>query len=60
LHTPADIHFGRAEVVQLDRARVLQAAYAAHPERFVRQAPLPPALPGPAWINKPPEVLAAH
>lgn len=56
LHTPADIHFGRAPQLQLDRARVLEAAYAAHPERFVRQLPLPPALPGPAWINRPMEV----
>jgi putative transposase len=55
-HTPADIHFGRAPLLQLDRARVLEAAYAAHPERFVRQLPLPPPLPGPAWINRPMEV----
>ena len=55
-HTPADVHFGRAGLAQLERARVLQEAYAAHPERFVRQTPVPPALPGPAWINKPPEV----
>jgi putative transposase len=57
-HTPADVHFGRAGLAQLERVRVLQAAYAAHPERFVRQAPVPPALPGPAWINKPQEVPA--
>jgi putative transposase len=55
-HTAADVHFGRAEGVQLERARVLQAAYAAHPERFVHQLPLPAALPGPAWINRPTEV----
>jgi putative transposase len=55
-HTPADMHFGRAGVAQLERARVLQAAYAAHPERFVQHAPVPPTLPGPAWINKPAEV----
>lgn len=57
LHTPADVHFGRAPFIQLERARVLEVAYAAHPERFVRQLPLPPPLPGPAWINKPQEVL---
>ena len=56
LHTPADVHFGRAPEIQLARARVLEAAYLAHPERFVRQLPLPPLLPGPAWINKPQEV----
>jgi putative transposase len=56
LHTPADVHFARAPFIQLQRAHVLQAAYAAHPERFVRHLPLPPALPGPAWINRPQEV----
>jgi putative transposase len=55
-HTPADVHFGRAAAAQVVRAHVLQDAYAAHPERFVRQAPVPPPLPGPAWINKPLEV----
>jgi putative transposase len=59
-HTPAAIHFSHAEAIQLERARVLQAAYAAHPERFVRQAPIPPPLPGPAWINKPVEVSPAQ
>jgi putative transposase len=56
LHTPADVHFGRAANIQLERARVLEAVYAAHLERFVRQLPLPPPLPGPAWINRPTEV----
>src|SRR6266568_708476 len=41
------------ESIQVDHARVLRAAYVAHPERFVRQVPVPPPLPGPAWINKP-------
>ncbi len=58
-HTPADVHFGRAGAAQVERARVLQEAYATHPERFVRQAPVPPPLPGPAWINKPVEVSPA-
>ena len=56
-HTPAAVHFGHAEGLQLERARVLQAAYAAHPERFVRHPPVPPQLPGVAWINKPMEVI---
>jgi putative transposase len=55
-HTPAAVHFGRAERIQVERAGVLQAAHVAHPERFVRQLPVPPPLPGPAWINKPVEV----
>jgi putative transposase len=58
-HTPATVHFGRAESIHLDRARVLEAAYAAHPERFVRQPPVPPQLPGIVWINKPTEVRPA-
>jgi putative transposase len=52
-HTPADVHTGRAALVRAQRAEVLAAAYAAHPERFVRQPPEPPALPHVAWINKP-------
>ena len=52
-HTPADVHYGRAELVQAQRATVLDAAYAAHPERFVTKPPAPPALPTAAWINKP-------
>ncbi len=31
------------------------SAYAAHPERFVRKAPEPPALPTVAWMNRPEE-----
>jgi putative transposase len=43
-HTPAAVHYGRAEGLRIERARVLQTAYAAHPERFVRQPPVPPQL----------------
>ena len=61
LMTPAAVHYGRAEVVHPDRARVLDGAYAATPERFVRHPPRPPALPTAAWINKPTrEEAAAH
>jgi putative transposase len=56
-HTPADVHYGRVELVQAQRARVLDAAYAAHPERFVRKPPTPPQLPAAAWINQPQEGL---
>ena len=55
-HTPASVHFGTAAAVRAERALVLAAAYAMHPERFVNGAPVPPPLPGPAWINKPKEV----
>jgi putative transposase len=59
-HTPADVHYGRAELVRAQRARVLEAAYAAHPERFVRKPPAPPELPTPAWINKPQEARSTQ
>lgn len=53
LLTPADVHYGRAAQVHAARQDTLNVAYAAHPERFVRKPPTPPALPGPAWINQP-------
>ena len=58
LHTPAEVHSGRAERVRARRADVLDAAYAAHPERFVRKPPEPPALPTAVWINEPKEDAA--
>jgi len=54
-HTPADVHYDRAELVRAQRADVLSAAYAEHPERFVRKLPEPPALPTIVWINEPKE-----
>jgi putative transposase len=54
-HTPADVHYRRAEQVRAARAEVLAVAHAAHPERFVRKPPSPPELPRPAWINQPEE-----
>jgi putative transposase len=53
LLTPETLHYGLADEVRAARAAVLQAAYAAHPERFVRQIPVPPLVPEAAWINKP-------
>jgi len=53
LHTAADVHYGLADIVRDKRAGVLDAAYAAHPERFVRKPPAPPKLPADAWINRP-------
>lgn len=55
LHTPADVHYGRAQAIREQRAVVLDAAYAAHPERFVSKPPEPPKLPTTAWINEPKE-----
>jgi putative transposase len=53
LMTPAAVHFGRAPELHAARGHVLEAAYAAHPERFVRKPPAPPELPTATWINKP-------
>ena len=63
LHTPADVHYGRASAVQAARGGVLAAACATHPERFVLRPPAPPKLPAAAWINRPqpiPAPGAAH
>ena len=51
--TPAAEHFGQAPALLLQRQRVLHLAYAAHPERFVKGLPQPPALPDAVWINPP-------
>jgi putative transposase len=53
LHTPADVHLGRAASVTAARQLVLDAAHAAHPERFVRKAPVAALPPAAAWINPP-------
>jgi len=53
LHTAADVHHGLAEIVRDKRASVLDAAYTAHPDRFVRNPPPPPQLPTTAWSNPP-------
>ena len=60
LMTPATVHHGLAEQTHAQRAGVLDAAYAATPERFVRRAPTPPPVPVAAWINKPDTEEAAH
>jgi putative transposase len=60
LMTPAAVHHGQARQLHAARARVLEDAYAATPERFVRRAPVPPELPTAAWINKPDTNEVAH
>jgi len=51
--TPAMVHHGLAPAVRQNRQLVLDAAYAAHPDRFVRKRPVPLPLPKEVWINKP-------
>jgi len=58
LHTPADVHYGRADQIRAQRQAVLDAAYTAQPSRF-RQPPCAPRIPEAAWINEPPETPLA-
>ncbi len=58
LMTPAAVHTGEAPQLHQQRQVVLAAAFAAHPERFVRGLPQPPALPAVVWLNPPPEEKA--
>jgi len=51
--TPSDVHHGRAPIVLAERQRVIDAAYAAHPERFVNGPPTVELLPPAVWINPP-------
>lgn len=59
LLTPTVVHTGRAETIRQQRQVVLQQAYQAHPERFVRGQPQPTKLPGAVWINPPPNTTEA-
>ena len=52
LHTPASVHYGTADDVRDRRQTTLDAAYAAHPERFTRR-PHAPRLPERVTINDP-------
>lgn len=51
LFTPADVFYGRVEEVAEVRQRALDAAYAAHPERFPRGAPIVRRPPAKVQIN---------
>lgn len=49
---PADLHDGNHTAIVEHRQATLDAAAAAHPERFTSR-PTPPKIPTKAWINKP-------
>lgn len=49
----ATAQVGRADARRAERAVVRSAAYRATPHRFVKQTPVPAALPAAAWINRP-------
>ena len=53
LLTPAMVHFGETQTVLAQRQAVLDTAYQAHPDRFVRRPPKPLPLPTEVWINRP-------
>jgi putative transposase len=53
LLSPAVVHYGLAPEAIEQRRAVLNAAYSAHPERFVRRPPQPLPAPTEVWINKP-------
>lgn len=51
--TPRQVHEGRADEILASRQATLDAAYAEHPERFVRGRPSAGSLPAEVWINPP-------
>jgi len=51
--TPYDVHYGRATEVLAQRQQIMNAAWSAHPERFVRGIPKIHPLPEAVWINPP-------
>ena len=53
LLTPETVHYDLADGVLAARQEVLQAAYASHPERFVRKPPVVLPLLEAVWINPP-------
>jgi putative transposase len=53
LMTPQTVHYGHDKQLTLDRTATLEAAFAAHPQRFKGLSPKPPTVPTAAWINPP-------
>ena len=50
------VSFGQASAQVAARQQVLDAAYFAHPERFVRGRPTSPPAPTAVWMNPPSRV----
>lgn len=53
LLAPAQVHYGRAEKLLDQRAKVLREAFAKHPNRFKGRVSRPGTLPRQVWINPP-------
>jgi putative transposase len=51
--TPEVVHYGREQSILAERQRVLDEAFARHPERFVAGRPNVPTLPTAVYINPP-------
>jgi putative transposase len=57
LLTPETVHHGLSDQILRSRGKILNAAYEAHPERFVKGAPAVKPLPEAVWINPPKDGL---
>lgn len=53
LLTPADVHYGKAQLRLKERELSLRKFYDQHPERFVNGIPKPLTLPDKVYINQP-------
>ena len=51
--TPAEVHSGRHLALVAVRQQVLDRAWIAHPERFVRGRPVAKTVPVEVWISRP-------
>ncbi|ACK51118.1 integrase catalytic subunit [Methylocella silvestris BL2] len=49
--TPDQVHYGQADEVYAARQKILDRAFQANPERFVKKPPEPPFKPIAAWIK---------
>jgi len=47
------VHYGQVDTIHTARQITLNAAFAAHPERFMKKSPTPPQKPTAVWINSP-------
>ena len=53
LLTPESVHYGLADQILARRQQILDRAFAANPERFVKGRPRPLRPPATVWINPP-------
>lgn len=60
LLTPATVHSGQTTAMLARRQAVLDAAFARHPQRFIRHPPVAPVPPAQVWINPPKPASPSH